>query len=99
MVGPARAVSRKTPIYFIYLLSKLEIFVFDLFKGAGTFIGAPKASLLAIVFPLPMQNVANANSPKKRFFLWLFLLKEGGGFAGPGGTVILLYYCTVTQGH
>ena len=73
--------------------------MFDLFKGAGTFIGALKASLLASVFPLLMQNVANAQSPKKRFFLWLFLLEEGGGFAGPGGTVILLYYCMVTQGH
>ena len=81
------------------MLSRLEIFVFDLFKGAGTFIGAPKASLLAIVFPLPMQNVANANSPEKKFLLVVVLIEEGGGFAGPGGTVILLYYCTVTQGH
>ena len=57
----------------------MEIFVFDLFKGAGTFIGALKASLLAIVFPLPMQNVANANSPEKKFLLVVVLIEGGRG--------------------
>ena len=56
----------------------MEIFVFDLFKGAGPFIGALKASILASGFPLPTYAKRSQRSKPQKMFLLVVVLIGGG---------------------